>query len=95
MASASYTFGFTFGVSTTDSTGNAQTNGFIISQSKTIPPHSAVEWQTVLSRQRVKVPYTATIILKFSAELDGFLRWGGVSIFHVDHRRSDRGPTFK
>ena len=69
-ASASYTFGFTFGISTTDSTGNAQTNSFIISPSETIPPHSAVEWQTVLSRQRVTVPYTATIIIKFWAELD-------------------------
>ena len=94
-ASASYTFGFTFGISTTDSTGNAQTNSFIISPSETIPPHSAVEWQTVLSRQRVTVPYTATIIIKFWAELDGFLRYGGGSNFHEDYRGSDIRPTFK
>lgn len=31
----------------------------------------------MLTKQRVTVPYTATIIAKFSAQLDGFLRWGG------------------
>ena len=99
-ASASYEFSYTKSTSTTDSTGKKQTTKFTISSTKTLGAHKSAEWRIMLSKQRVTVPYTATIIAKFSAELDGFLRWGGgynggSPNFHVNHRGSGSRPTFK
>ena len=99
-ASASYEFSYTKSTSTTDSTGKEQATKFTVSSTKTLGAHKSAEWRIMLSKQRVTVPYTATIIAKFSAELDGFLRWGGgynggAPNFHVNHRGSGSRPTFK
>lgn len=99
-ASASYTFKYEKSTSKTDSTGTEQTKSFKITTSKVLKPHASVEWRIVVTKQRVTIPYTATVIAKFSAELDGFLRWGGGYSgknpnFHVNHRGSGSRPTFR
>jgi hypothetical protein len=76
-AELSYKFNYEKSNSETDSTSNKQSNTFKIASEKTLDPHTAVSYKIMLTKTRTTVPYTATIIAHFSAELDGFLRWGG------------------
>ena len=72
-----YKFNYESSQTTTDSTANQQYNSIKILSQKTLDPHSAATYQIMLTKTRSTVPYTATVIAYFSAELDGFLRWGG------------------
>jgi hypothetical protein len=73
----SYKFNYENSQTTTDSTSKQQYNSIKITSEKTLAPHSAATYQIMLTKTRSTIPYTATIIAHFSAELDGFLRWGG------------------
>jgi len=98
--SVSYNFGYENGETTTDSEDNKQTHTFKIKTSKTVPGNSRLNWKIMLAKTRNTVPYRATIITKFSAELDGFLRWGGgyngdSTNYHNTYRGSESRPTIK
>ena len=75
--SVSYKFGYQHGKTTKDSESNTQKRTFKIATSKTLPGHTKTNWKILVAKTRTTVSYTATIIAKFSAELDGFMRWGG------------------
>lgn len=99
-AKASYKFSYEKTTTTTDSTSNQQWNIIKIKSEKTLKPHTKAKWQILVTKQRVTVPYTATVIAKFSAQTDGFLRWGGgynggSTNYHYQYRGSDSRPTFK
>ncbi|CAL1533921.1 unnamed protein product, partial [Lymnaea stagnalis] len=72
----SYGFNYVTSSSTTDRSQNTQDHTFTKTFYKTIAPHSAARWNLLLSKTRRSVAYTATIEIRFSAELQGFLRWG-------------------
>lgn len=96
---ASYKFSYQNTRTQTDEEGNKQENKFEIQVSKQLPPHTGSKYKIVVTKQRTTVPYTATIIAKFSVQLDGFLRWGGgkngdSTNYHVEHRGSDSRPSF-
>ena len=75
--SVSYKFGYEHGETTTDSEDNRQTRKFTIKTSKTLPGNTQTSWRIMVAKTKTTVSYTATIIPHFSAELDGFMRWGG------------------
>ncbi|XP_001639919.2 aerolysin [Nematostella vectensis] len=96
----SYKFNYESSSTTTDT--NTNTQWFIdkVMSEKTLAPYTAAEYRIMLTRTRITVPYTATIIAHFSAELDGFLRWGGgyngdSTNYHYQHRGSKRRSTVK
>ena len=72
-----YKFNYEDSETNTDSTANQQYNSIKILTEKTLDPNTAASYKIMLSKSRTTVSYTATIIAHFSAELDGFLRWGG------------------
>jgi hypothetical protein len=74
---ASYNFKYETSGTTTDSTSNKQYNSIKIKSEKDIKPNSGIEYKIMLTKTRSTVAYTSTVIAKFSAELEGFLRWGG------------------
>jgi len=91
--SVSYKFGYQHGETTTDSESNTQKRTFKIATSKTLPAHTKTNWKIMVAKTRTTISYTATIIAKFSAELDGFMRWGGgyngaSTNYHNSHRGS-------
>jgi len=79
----SYNFRYENSRSTTDTTNKQDEKLFKMSSSKVLDPYTAVEWEVLVSKQRVTTPYTAKVLLKFSTMLRGFLRWG----------RGYNGPT--
>ncbi|XP_059176561.1 uncharacterized protein LOC131956155 [Physella acuta] len=96
--SISYKFNYETSSTTTDETQNQQSQTFSISTSKTLKPYSAVKWNLILSKTRTTVPYTATILTRFSTELQGFLRWGGGGSnpdtnYHYKYKGSGERPT--
>uniref|UniRef100_A0A0B7A872 Aerolysin-like C-terminal domain-containing protein n=1 Tax=Arion vulgaris TaxID=1028688 RepID=A0A0B7A872_9EUPU len=96
---ASYKFSYENSETTTDSTGKEQSKEFKVSTSKTLAPNSAASWKLVVLKTRKTIPYTATIIVRFSTELQGFLRWGGgynggSTNYHHEYRGSEKRPTF-
>ncbi|XP_059145004.1 uncharacterized protein LOC131932151 [Physella acuta] len=97
--SIGYKFNYETTTSTTDETKKEQSRTFSVSTSKTLAPNSASKWSLVLSKTRTSMTYTATIIVKFSTELQGFLRWGGGASsidtnYHYQYRGSGDRPTF-
>ncbi|EDO29913.1 predicted protein [Nematostella vectensis] len=97
---ASYNFNYEKSSTQTDSTANTQKYTSTVTSTKTLKPFTAAQYRIMLTKTRTTVPYTATIIVHFSAELDGFLRWGGgkdgdSTNYHYEHRGSNRRPTFK
>ncbi|XP_048576422.1 uncharacterized protein LOC5514381 [Nematostella vectensis] len=97
---ASYNFNYEKSSTQTDSTANTQKYTSTVTSTKTLKPFTAAQYRILLTKTRTTVPYTATIIVHFSAELDGFLRWGGgkdgdSTNYHYEHRGSNRRPTFK
>ncbi|XP_059161549.1 aerolysin-like [Physella acuta] len=97
--SIGYKFNYETSTTTSDETKNEQSKTFSVSTSKVLKPYSASEWSLILSKTRTSVAYTATIIAKFSAELQGFLRWGGGASsidtnYHYQYRGSEDRPTF-
>ncbi|XP_059171451.1 uncharacterized protein LOC131952696 [Physella acuta] len=98
-AGVTYTFNYETSSSTTDETKKEQSSTFSVTTSKVLKPYSAVKWDLILSKTRTTVPYTATILTKFSTELQGFLRWGGGAShpgtnYHYKYRGSGDRPTF-
>ncbi|XP_048586611.1 aerolysin-5-like [Nematostella vectensis] len=97
---SSYNFNYEKSWTQTDSTANTQKYTSTVTSTKTLKPFTAAQYRIMLTKTRTTVPYTATIIVHFSAELDGFLRWGGgkdgdSTNYHYEHRGSNRRPTFK
>nr|AXH38019.1 physalysin [Physella acuta] len=97
--SVHYTFNYETTTSTSDSTNNQQTKTFELTESKTLKPYTAVKWNLMMFKTRRSVTYTATVLVKFSTELQGFLRWGGKANsidtnYHFQHRFSGARPTF-
>ncbi|KAK0062238.1 Biomphalysin 10 [Biomphalaria pfeifferi] len=79
------------------STANSKT--FKKTIEKSIAPFSAAEYEVILHKTRTTVPYTATIIAKFSTEFRGFLRWDGgndspTSNYHYQFKGSKDRLTF-
>ena len=72
-----YKFGYKQGGGTTDTENDQEVAGHTIKTKKTLPGNGTAKYKIVISKTRTTIPYTATVIAKFSAELDGFLRWGG------------------
>ncbi|XP_059165144.1 uncharacterized protein LOC131947824 [Physella acuta] len=98
-SSVAYKFNYETSSTTLDETKNQQSQTFTVSTSKTLKPYSAVKWDLILSKTRSTATYTATIITKFSTELQGFLRWGGGASepdtnYHYKYRGSEDRPTF-
>ncbi|CAL1535882.1 unnamed protein product [Lymnaea stagnalis] len=96
--SASYNFYYESSSRVTDETNNQQSNTFTVNSSKTIKPYSAAKWDMILSKVRTTVTYTATIVVKFSTELQGFMRWGGGPYhprtnYHYQYHGSGDRPT--
>ena len=64
-----------------------------VKEQQTTNPKSGSTYQITTSRSQVDVPYRATILVQFTAKLDGFMRWGGDNQenanFHEKHRGSD------
>ncbi|XP_059145005.1 uncharacterized protein LOC131932152 [Physella acuta] len=83
--SGGYKFNYENSTSTTDETNKEQSRTLSISTSKTIPPYSAAKWSVVLTKTSTHVPYMANIMVKFSAELTGFLRWYGESNLYTNY----------
>ena len=75
--SIGYKFGYEKDSTTTDSENTQQTRQFKIKTSKKLPGNTKTNWKITVAKTRTTISYTAKIIAKFSAELDGFLRWGG------------------
>ncbi|XP_059148831.1 aerolysin-4-like [Physella acuta] len=97
--STGFKFGFETSSSQTDENKDEQTKSFTVTSVKTIQPNSAAKWRLVVAKTKSSVNYTATIIVKFSTELQGFLRWsGGIghadTNYHYKHRGSGDRPTF-
>ncbi|XP_059173670.1 uncharacterized protein LOC131954154 [Physella acuta] len=97
--SIGYKFNYETTTTTSDETKKEQSKTFSVSTSKTLKPNSASKWSLVLSKTRTSVTYTATVIAKFSCELQGFLRWGGGASsidtnYHYQYRGSGDRPTF-
>ena len=74
---ASYNFGYQHGQTTTDSEGKQEQRTFAIKTSKTLKANTKAKYRIMVAKTRTTVPYTATIIAKFSVDLCGFMRWGG------------------
>ncbi|XP_059140626.1 uncharacterized protein LOC131928284 [Physella acuta] len=97
--SGGFKFGYETSTSQTDENKKEQTNSFTVTSVKTLLPNSGAKWRLVVAKTKTSVNYTATIIVKFSTELQGFLRWdGGISNvktnYHYKHRGSEDSPTF-
>ncbi|GFR69242.1 biomphalysin [Elysia marginata] len=96
--SVSYKFNYESGFTTQDSSQQQQSRTFTISSSKNLEPYSSVRFQLMMSKIRSTVPYTAKVLVRFSTEFKGFLRWGGGSNeantnYHAKHRGSSKRPT--
>jgi hypothetical protein len=76
-ASADYKFSYTNGKSNSKEQGKQEETTEEISFTKEIPPYTSTKYRILLTKTRKTTPYTATIILNFSVEFEGFLRWGG------------------
>ncbi|XP_059146971.1 uncharacterized protein LOC131934820 [Physella acuta] len=97
--SGGFKFGFEISSSQADENKKEQTKSFQVTSVKTIPPNSAAKWRLVVAKTKTSVNYTATIIVKFSTELQGILRYGlGIrsadTNYHYEHRGSKKFPTF-
>ncbi|XP_059144767.1 uncharacterized protein LOC131931950 [Physella acuta] len=90
-ATAGYSFNYETSTSTTDENKKEQSKTFTVSTSKTLKPKSAAKWSLVMSKTRTSVAYTATVIVKFSTELQGFLRLE--NNFHSQYRGTNNRPT--
>jgi len=100
-ASAEFSYRFTYenSRSTTDTTNKQDEKLFRKSSSKVLDPYTAVEWEVLVSKLRVTTPYTATVLLKCSTKLRGFLRWGGgyngrTTNYHYKQRGSRKKINF-
>ncbi|XP_005097555.1 uncharacterized protein LOC101859480 [Aplysia californica] len=96
---SSFTFNYEKSSKTEDANGKEQKKSFSVKQSTKVPANSAVKWTMILSKTRRTVPYTAKVVVQFSAELQGFLRWGGgvngdTTNFHNSYKGSGARPTF-
>ncbi|XP_059143284.1 uncharacterized protein LOC131930711 [Physella acuta] len=91
-ASAGYSFKYETTTATTDETKKEQSKTFTVSTSKTLKAKSAAKWSLIMSKTRTSVTYTATVIVKFSTELQGFLRLE--NNFHSQYRGTNNRPTF-
>ena len=97
-SNVNYKFNYEKSSTTKDSTSNKQHKSFELELEKTLNPHSAASYRIMLTKTRYTVSYTATVIAHFSAELNGFLRWGGGSSgnsknYHNDYKGSGSRPT--
>ena len=93
-ASVSYTFGYETSSTTTDSTQNQQWKEFTISSSKTLDPYSSVSFQLVMAKTRSTLPYTAKVLVRFSTEFTGFMRYGGgYNKQNTNYHEDNRGKT--
>ncbi|XP_059166186.1 uncharacterized protein LOC131948602 [Physella acuta] len=97
--SVGYKFNYETSTTTSDETKKEQSKNFLVNTEKTFKPKSASKWSLVLSKTRTSVTYTATVIAKFTCELQGFLRWGGGSHgrytnYHYQYLGSEKRPTF-
>ncbi|XP_059168154.1 uncharacterized protein LOC131950128 [Physella acuta] len=78
---ASYTFRDEAFTEFTDETKSRQSKEFPVVSTWTLKPHSAARWERVLSKTRTLLPYTATILAKFSIKIQGLLDGEGKN-FH-------------
>ncbi|CAL1536241.1 unnamed protein product, partial [Lymnaea stagnalis] len=95
----SYLFKYERSARTTDEKRQQQSRTWTTRTKKTLQPYTAVKWRVIMFQTRTTVRYTATVQMKFSAELRGFLRWGGGfngpnTNYHYVHRGSGDRPTF-
>ncbi|XP_059148624.1 uncharacterized protein LOC131935876 [Physella acuta] len=74
--SAGYKFGYETSISTQNEKSDKTTKNFTISTSKNINAYSAAKWKFIVAKTRTSITYTATIIARFSTELQGLLRGG-------------------
>ncbi|XP_059173042.1 aerolysin-like [Physella acuta] len=96
--SSAYKFNYEKSTTTIDEKKVEQTQSFLVKTDKELPPYSSVKWRISISKTKTTIPYTATVIARFSAELGGFLRWGGRAgsrdtNYHVDYKGKDSRPT--
>ncbi|CAL1547286.1 unnamed protein product, partial [Lymnaea stagnalis] len=88
--SAGYKFNYEKSTTTTDVTGSQQSSTFSLESSKTLEPNTAAKWKFVLAKQRVSIPYTATVVAKFSVEFQGWLH--GLNL-HSDYYLKHTNPV--
>ena len=73
-----------------DADGNINWDILRVDEPQPVDGDSGVAYQIVTSKNRVDVPYIATVIVKFTARLEGFLRAGAE--FHDTHQGSQEEP---
>ncbi|KAI8798498.1 Biomphalysin 10 [Biomphalaria glabrata] len=98
-STSTFTTSFEQSSSNTKDQSTANSKTFKKTIEKSIAPFSAAEYEVILHKTRTTVPYTATIIAKFSTEFRGFLRWDGgndspTSNYHYQFKGSEDRPTF-
>ncbi|XP_059148930.1 uncharacterized protein LOC131936092 [Physella acuta] len=94
-----YTFKYENSTVTSDQNNKENFGILTHSTSKDLNPHSAVKLHYIVHKTRTTTTYTATVMAKFSTELQGFLRWGNgpnsiESNYHNTYRGSKDRPTF-
>ncbi|XP_059147112.1 aerolysin-4-like [Physella acuta] len=75
--SAGYKFGYETSTSTKNEKSEKTSKSFTMTTSKNIKAYSAAKWSFIVAKTRTSITYTATIIARFSTELQGILRGGG------------------
>ena len=73
-----------------DAEGTIKWDIFRVREPHSVSGTSGVAYQIVTSKKQVDVPYRATIIVEFTARLEGFLREGAE--FHHTHQGSHDRP---
>ncbi|XP_059147869.1 uncharacterized protein LOC131935453 [Physella acuta] len=74
--SAGYKFGYETSTSTKNEQSDKTSKNFTMTTSKNIKAYSAAKWSFIVAKTRTSITYTATIIARFSTELQGLLRGG-------------------
>merc|ERR1719245_26965 len=95
-SSFTFTYGHEWGSTTINEEGEEDVETFSTSAEVTIEPYSSIGFRLILLKTKRTLPYTATILISFSVELKGFMRWGGnggTTNFHIDEHGSDNRNT--
>ncbi|KAH9488921.1 hypothetical protein Btru_058742 [Bulinus truncatus] len=97
-SSRSYSFNYEESNAKGTEIGNQTVKEFNVKISRPLPANSYTEWRVLVKRSRKTLPYTAIVAAKFSAEFQGFLRWGGAyksstTNYHKSFRGSGKRPT--
>jgi len=96
--SGTFKFNYEWGKTTTNSEGKTDEKTFSVDQTTTVPVGKVLNWKLVLRKVRRTVGYTATVLIHFSVELTGFMRYGGGPLgsdtnFHEEQHGSKSKKT--